>query len=125
MRHARAVLEELMRYVQPPKGCVIVLTERPLTKPADPNWVATVRTAFIRATALPGAGYSRRLPKPAQPGSPEQAKLGNGLLRSRIGERSRNDSFDRFDSGVRTKNLSSPSVQEQIGMPPRTGWPIA
>jgi hypothetical protein len=31
-----------MRYVQPPKGCVIVLTERTLTKAADPNWVATV-----------------------------------------------------------------------------------
>jgi hypothetical protein len=31
-----------MRYVRPPKGCAIVLIERPLTKPSDPNWVATV-----------------------------------------------------------------------------------
>jgi hypothetical protein len=42
MRLARAVLEELVLYVQPPKGCAIVLTERPLNKPSDPNWVAIV-----------------------------------------------------------------------------------
>ena len=30
MRHARTVLEDLVRHVQPPKGCAIVLTERPL-----------------------------------------------------------------------------------------------
>ena len=42
MRHARAVLEELVLHVQPPKGCAIVLTERPCSKPSDPNWVATV-----------------------------------------------------------------------------------
>ena len=35
-------MEELVRYVQPPKGCAIVFTERPLNKSADPNWVVTV-----------------------------------------------------------------------------------
>jgi len=35
-------LEELVLHVQPPKGCAIVLIERPLGKPSDPNWVATV-----------------------------------------------------------------------------------
>jgi hypothetical protein len=38
MRHARAVLGELVLHVQPPKGCAIVLTERPFTKRSDPNW---------------------------------------------------------------------------------------
>jgi hypothetical protein len=42
MRNARAVLEELVLHVQPPKSCVIVLTERPLSKPSDPNWITTV-----------------------------------------------------------------------------------
>ena len=42
MRAARAVLEELVLHVQPPRGCAIVLTERPCNKPTDPNWVATV-----------------------------------------------------------------------------------
>jgi hypothetical protein len=42
MRHARATLEDLVLHVQPPKGCAIVLTERPFRTPSDPNWVATV-----------------------------------------------------------------------------------
>ena len=42
MRTARAVLEELVLHVQPPKGCAIVLTERPFRTPCDPNWIATV-----------------------------------------------------------------------------------
>jgi hypothetical protein len=42
MRPARAVLEELVRHVQPPKGCAIVFTERPLNKSDDPNWIVTV-----------------------------------------------------------------------------------
>jgi hypothetical protein len=42
MRLARAVLEQLVLHVQPPKGCAIVLTQRPFNKPNDPNWVATV-----------------------------------------------------------------------------------
>jgi hypothetical protein len=42
MRHARAVLEDLVLHVQPPKGCAIVLTERPFSRPSDPNWIATV-----------------------------------------------------------------------------------
>ena len=42
MRHARAVLEDLVLHVQPPKGCAIVLTERPCSRPSDPNWIATV-----------------------------------------------------------------------------------
>jgi hypothetical protein len=46
------VLEELVRYVQPPKRCAIVLTERPLNKSGDPNWIATVGPM--------GAQYTRR-----------------------------------------------------------------
>jgi hypothetical protein len=42
MRQAQAVSQELVLHVQPPKGCAIVLTERPFRTPADPNWVATV-----------------------------------------------------------------------------------
>jgi len=42
MRQARAVLEDLVLHVQPPKGCAIVLTERPFSNPSDPNWIATV-----------------------------------------------------------------------------------
>src|SRR5262249_1132523 len=34
MRHARVVLEELVLHVQPPKGCAVVLTERPSINPA-------------------------------------------------------------------------------------------
>ena len=52
MRHARALLEDLVLHVQPPKGCAIVLTERPFSKASDPNWVATVGPM--------GASYTRR-----------------------------------------------------------------
>ena len=52
MRHARAVLEDLVLHVQPPKGCAIVLTERPFSKPNDPNWVVTVGPM--------GSDYTRR-----------------------------------------------------------------
>jgi hypothetical protein len=38
----RAVLEDLVLHVQPPKGCALVLTERPFSKPSDANWIATV-----------------------------------------------------------------------------------
>jgi hypothetical protein len=53
MRHARAVLKDLVLHVEPPKGCAIVLTERPSNKPSDANWVATVGPM--------GANYIRRL----------------------------------------------------------------
>jgi len=52
MRPARAVLEELVRYVQPPKGCAVVFTERPLNKSDDPNWIVTVGPM--------GAQYTKR-----------------------------------------------------------------
>src|ERR1700722_19356775 len=42
MKHARAVLEDLVLGVQPPRGCAIVLIERSFNKPSDSNWVATV-----------------------------------------------------------------------------------
>ena len=42
MRDVREVLEELVRHVQPPKGCAIVLTERPIGNDSEPNWTATV-----------------------------------------------------------------------------------
>ena len=50
MRNARAVLEELVLHVQPPKGCTIVLAERPISKPSDPNWVATVGPMVLEYT---------------------------------------------------------------------------
>ena len=50
MRNARAVLEELVLHVQPPKGCAIVLAERPISKPSDPNWVATVGPMVLEYT---------------------------------------------------------------------------
>jgi hypothetical protein len=52
MRHAQAVLQDLVLHVEPPKGCAIVLTERPFRTPSDPNWVATVGPM--------GANYIRR-----------------------------------------------------------------
>jgi hypothetical protein len=52
MRHARTVLQELVLHVRPPKGCAIILTERPSKTPSDPNWVATVGPL--------AAEYSRR-----------------------------------------------------------------
>jgi hypothetical protein len=52
MRPARAVLEELVRHVQPPKGCAIVFTERPLNKSDDPNWIVMVGPM--------GAQYTKR-----------------------------------------------------------------
>ena len=42
MKHARAVLEDLVLGVQPPRGCAIVLIERSFSKPSESNWVATV-----------------------------------------------------------------------------------
>jgi hypothetical protein len=52
MRHARAVLKDLVLHVEPPKGCAIVLSERPFSKSSDPNWIATVGPM--------GANYIRR-----------------------------------------------------------------
>lgn len=40
MRRARAVLDELLTHVQPPRGCAIVLTEWKSDVPPEPNWVA-------------------------------------------------------------------------------------
>jgi hypothetical protein len=37
---ARAMLEQLVLYVQPSTGRAIVLSERPFNKTSDPNWVA-------------------------------------------------------------------------------------
>ena len=42
----------MVRYVQPPKGCPIVFTERPLNKSDDPNWIVTVGPM--------GAQYTKR-----------------------------------------------------------------
>ena len=42
MRDAREVLEELVRHVQPPQGCAIILTERPIRSSSEPNRTATV-----------------------------------------------------------------------------------
>jgi hypothetical protein len=40
MKHAEAMLEELVRYVRPPRGCAIVLMECKSTGPTNSNWVA-------------------------------------------------------------------------------------
>jgi hypothetical protein len=39
MRPAREVLKELIRHVDPPRGCAIVLTECKPATASDPNWV--------------------------------------------------------------------------------------
>ena len=57
MRDAREVLEELVRHVQPPKGCAIVLTERPIGKDSEPNWTAAVGPM--------GVEYGRRFTRKA------------------------------------------------------------
>jgi hypothetical protein len=44
-------LEDLVLHVQPPKGCALVLTERPFSNPSDPNWIATVSEYARRYTA--------------------------------------------------------------------------
>ena len=41
MKNARALLEELMRRVMPPRGVAITLREVPSNGPDDPNWVAS------------------------------------------------------------------------------------
>ena len=38
MKNARALLEELMRRVMPPRGVAITLREVPSNGPDDPNW---------------------------------------------------------------------------------------
>ena len=39
MMTARSIVEELIRYVDPPRGTAIVVNEAPSTKPDDPNWI--------------------------------------------------------------------------------------
>ena len=39
MKHAEAMLKELVLHVRPPRGCAIVLTEWKSSGPTDPNWV--------------------------------------------------------------------------------------
>ena len=39
MMTARRIVQELIRYVEPPRGTVIVVNEAPSTKPDDPNWI--------------------------------------------------------------------------------------
>jgi hypothetical protein len=41
-RAAKAVLEELLRHVEPPRGVAITVTERSPTHAGDPNWVAAM-----------------------------------------------------------------------------------
>ena len=36
---ARSIVQELIRYVDPPHGTAIVVNEAPSTKPDDPNWI--------------------------------------------------------------------------------------
>ena len=40
LKTANEMLEELILYVRPPRGCAIVLTEMPSISAVDPNWVA-------------------------------------------------------------------------------------
>jgi hypothetical protein len=39
MMTARRIVQELIRFVDPPRGTAIVLNEAPSTKPDDPNWI--------------------------------------------------------------------------------------
>ncbi len=39
MMTARSIVQELIRYVDPPRGTAIVVNEAPSTKPDDPNWI--------------------------------------------------------------------------------------
>jgi len=39
MMTARRIVQELIRYVDPPRGTAIVVNEAPSTKPDDPNWI--------------------------------------------------------------------------------------
>jgi hypothetical protein len=41
VKTARALVEELTRYVMPPRGTAIVLKESTLDGADDPNWIAT------------------------------------------------------------------------------------
>jgi hypothetical protein len=40
MKTARTIVQELIRYVDPPRGIAIVVNEAPSTRPDDPNWIA-------------------------------------------------------------------------------------
>jgi hypothetical protein len=40
MKSARELLNEIVRYVQPPRGCAVVLAERKSDLPPEPNWTA-------------------------------------------------------------------------------------
>jgi hypothetical protein len=40
MKTARSIVQELIRYVDPPRGIAIVVNEAPSTRPDDPNCVA-------------------------------------------------------------------------------------
>jgi hypothetical protein len=66
MRNARTVLEELVHHVRPPKGCAIVLTERPFSKPSDPNWIATVGPMVSEYARRYTAKVGRRVDEPCQ-----------------------------------------------------------
>jgi hypothetical protein len=39
MMTAHTIVQELTRYVDPPRGTAIVVNEAPSTKPDDPNWI--------------------------------------------------------------------------------------
>ena len=44
LRSAESILKELMLHVQPPRGCVIRLTERISSGAFEPNWGSTCDT---------------------------------------------------------------------------------
>jgi hypothetical protein len=39
MMTAHSIVQEVIRYVDPPRGTAIVVNEVPSTKPDDPNWI--------------------------------------------------------------------------------------
>jgi hypothetical protein len=57
MKHAEAILKELVLHVRPPRGCAIVLTEWQSSGPTDPNWVAA--SGNMDATKL--VSYSEKI----------------------------------------------------------------
>ena len=39
MKTARSLAQELISYIDPPRGIAIVVNEAPSTRPDDPNWI--------------------------------------------------------------------------------------
>ena len=66
MMTARNIVQELIRYVDPPRGTAIVVNETPSTKPDDPNWIeypAVMDAMRRRLVAEKAADSAQRFPQ--------------------------------------------------------------